>query len=199
MLRHVKVFIVSVFVLLLVISSILVIRVNESYNIHKKISTKTTNPYLVSFNLPTSIKSIRINDDSAANIWWVPYNQKSVLSHVSLWLDSATPYTGKITQLYEVGIRNAYVGPARITLATGDNHLIVIYPAYYIEKSGKADTAISKNKYGVVTTSENLEFQVQYVKDVLVFNNKGIITYLKSEPLYNWLKQDQWKKEFERG
>ena len=62
---------------------------------------------------------------------------------------------------------------------TSDKKEITIYPAFYVY-----------TKNGMIN--------VQYVQDVIVFNNAGNITYLKSEELYNWLKSDQWKTEFIR-
>ena len=115
------------------------------------------------------------------------------------WLNKATPYTDKIPQSQGPYVWNAYMGPSVLHLLTSDKHQISIFPANYIIKTGKTNTAISEDEHGVVTTTETPEFQVQYVQDVLVFDNGGNRTYLKSEPLYNWLKQDQWVPEFKRG
>jgi hypothetical protein len=152
-----------------------------------------------SYDLPTSIQSVSISDDSPASIGWTPHNQKTILLQVSSWLNKATPYIYKIPQSQGPYVFHANIGPSELHILTSDKHQITIYPAYYIEKMGKTDTAISQDENGVVTTTENPEFQVHYVQDVLVFDNGGDRTYLKSEPLYNWLKQDQWKLEFGQG
>lgn len=197
-----KVLSVSTLVLLLIVCSLLVTRTNVSAVIHREIETPTqtvtqTPTPPVSFNLPTSIKEISISDGTGASMWWIPNNQKFVSSQVLSWLKEATPYTEKIPQSPEV-VFQGNVGPARITLTTADHHLIEIYPEYYVEKSGKSYTSISTDGHGVVTKTENPVYQVQYVQDVLVFNNGVDRTYLESEPLYNWLKQGQWKPEFVR-
>ena len=100
-------------------------------------------PQIKSLNVPASIQSISINDDSCASLLWIPQNQKSVSSAVTTWLEQAAS------------------------------------PAYYIE-----------DKNGLIN--------VQYIQDVLVFNNTGAQTYIKSSRLYNWLKNDEWKTEFIR-
>ena len=155
-------------------------------------------PSSVAFNLPTSIQSISISDDSPAGIGWTPKDQKAVLSQVTSWLNKAAPYTGKIPESQGPYVWYANIGPSELHILTIDKHQITIYPAYYIAKTGKTDTAVTQDEQGNVTTNENPEYQIQYIQDVLVFDTGGDRTYIKSEPLYNWLKQDQWKLEFVR-
>lgn len=155
----------------------------------------TTNKDTPTFNLPTSIKTVAITDDTPASFWWVPNNQNSVLSQVSSWLNTAIPYAEEIPQSQNVGPSNGYVGPSRLYITTSDKKDISIYPAYYEGDNGKTDNATYEVN-GVITKTEIPEYQTQCVQDVLVFDNGENITYLKSEPLYNWLKNDEWKSEF---
>lgn len=200
MLRRSTVFSVAVLVLILIVGGILATRIDAFDKREKQMATQTTVQTATSpaeFSLPTTIQSISISDNSPASIWWIPNDQKFVLSQIIAWLKQAEPYTEKIPQSPEV-VFQGNVGPAQITLTTSDKRLLVIYPAYYIEKSEKTHTSISTDEHGVVTKTENPEFQVQYVQDVLVFDNGGDRSYLKSEELYNWLKSNQWKTEFTR-
>lgn len=144
------------------------------------------------FNLPTSIKSVFIAEDSSGMTDWVPNNQSSVLAQVSSWLNTATLYTEEIPQSQVIDTRYAYGGPSQLYLTTLDKKYVKIYPAYEV-KIGKTDTEINVVN-GVATKTEIPEYQYQYFQDVLVFDNEGNITYIKSEPLYNWLKNDQWKQ-----
>ncbi|SPF56167.1 conserved hypothetical protein [Candidatus Desulfosporosinus infrequens] len=102
-----------------------------------------------------------------------------MLLQLSSWLNKAIPYTEEIPKSQEVRQHAGNIGPARLYLMTSDKKEITIYPAFYVY-----------TKNGMIN--------VQYVQDVIVFNNAGNITYLKSEELYNWLKSDQWKTEFIR-
>lgn len=164
----------------------------------EKQSSNPPFPSSVSFNLPTSIQSITISDDSLASIGWTPKDQKAVLFKVTSWLNKATPYTGKIPQSQGPYVWHANVGPSELHVLTTDKHQIAIYPAHYIAKTGKFDTATSIDEHGVVTTTQNPELKVQYIQEVLLVDNNGERTFIKSEPLYDWLKKDQWKMEFER-
>lgn len=196
MLRRSTVFSISVLVLILIIGGISATKIDVFAKREKQMAPQTEAQTATSaaFNLPTSIQSISISDDSRAGIFWIPHSQKAVSSQVISWLKKAIPYTRKVPQSQDVGTSNANIGPAILHIMTSDKHEIMIYPAYYIEKSERIDTSISENKPEIVSPL----FITQYVQDVIVFNNGGNISYLKSEELYNWLKEDHWKTEFKR-
>ena len=156
-------------------------------------------PFLVStFNLPTSIQSIIITDDSAASCGWIPNNQQSVLSQVLSWLKNAKPYAEEIPKSQKF-YHHGDFGPSVLHLITSDKHQITLYPAYYIAISGKKDATFYIFGHGNVSTIENPMYQLQYVNNVLVLDNGRDQTYIKSEQIFNWLKTNQWKLEFERG
>lgn len=158
-------------------------------------SNKTLPPVL---NLSAPIQSIYINDDSPGGGGWIPKNGIDVLSQVLPWIKTAGLYTGKVPQSVEFS-HHGYLGPSRLHIVISGTQRITIYPAYYIVKNGKTDTAASVDDRGVITRMENPEYQLEYAQDVLVFDNGVGRTYIKSVPLYNWLKNNQWKSEFERG
>jgi hypothetical protein len=47
-------------------------------------------------NLTTSIRSLKISDDSPGSTFWIPVDQGNVISQVSAWLKTATPYAETI-------------------------------------------------------------------------------------------------------
>jgi hypothetical protein len=133
-------------------------------------------------NLTTSIRSLKISDDSPGETWWAPLNQDNAISQVSAWLKTATPYAETIPQSQQVFLMD-YLGPSQLHLTTSDNQTIKIYPAYYYTKT-------EEEQYGTYLA------QVQYVQDVIAFDNGQGISYFTSEQLFDWLKTDQWKTEF---
>ena len=135
------------------------------------------------FDLPTSIQSIEISDDAPASWYWIPRNPKYVISQVLAWLKMATPDTEKVPSLPTV-VMTDYLGPSRLYLTTPDNRRLSIYPAYYYTESVDEQNGWT------------LE-QVHYVPDIVVLDeNEKVVSYFKSEQLYNWLKNDLWKTEF---
>lgn len=130
-----------------------------------------------SLNLPASIQSIEISDDSHASSWWIPKNQKSISSLVTNMLEQATSYTQEVPKSQDVVQYAGYIGPSQLHITTSVNHRIVVYPAYYVD-------------------DENKVINVHYIQDVLVFNNGGLQSYIKSRQLYSWLKNNEWKTEF---
>jgi hypothetical protein len=148
--------------------------------IHVELETpkKTINQTSLS-NFLMSIQSISISDDTPMGQYWIPRNQKYVISQVLTWLKIAAPDTEKIPPLPTV-VMAAYLGPSQLHLTTSDKKQIrIIYPAYYY----------TENK-------QNGFNQVHYIQDVVVFESEKDISYFKSEQLYNWLKINQWKTEF---
>ena len=134
-------------------------------------------------SLPAPIHSLSIADDSPASIWWNPQDQSNVISQVSAWLQAATPYTGTIPLSAQAMVMD-YLGPSRLYLKTSNNQTTIsIYPAYYFTET--EDTQ----------DGESL-IHVQYVQNVVACNNGQSVAYFQSEPLFNWLKTDQWKNEF---
>ncbi len=133
----------------------------------------------------TELKSIEkssivsLTDDSPASIWWIPKVQETTLSEVISWLQQAKEYRGKIPQSQISGVFKANIGPSKLYIATSDKHEITIQPAFYsVANDGKGS-------------------EVCYVTDVLELSNDKQKVYIQSSELFNWLKNDKWKTEFE--
>lgn len=120
-----------------------------------------------------------LTDDSAASIWWVPKDKKTTLNEVTSWLQQAKPYKGKIPKSQNVGIFKGNIFPSKLYIKTSDEHEVTIQPAFYI--------AISNGKSSVVN----------YINNVLQLKNGNQKIYIQSSELFNWLKNDKWKTEFE--
>ncbi|WP_026884706.1 hypothetical protein [Clostridium akagii] len=120
---------------------------------------------------------VSLVDDSPAAFSWAPRNQKITLSEITYWLHGATIYRGKIPKSQNVALFKANVGPSILNISYSNKVNITIQPAFYLG---------SKNA-----------LNIQYIRDVLQLNNDGKKSYIQSKQLFNWLKNDKWKTEFE--
>ncbi len=133
----------------------------------------------------TELKSIdkssivSLTDDSPGSILLIPKVKETTLSEVISWLQQAKEYKGKIPQSQISGMFKANIGPSKLYIATSDKHEITIQPAFYL---------VSNDDNG---------YEVRYVTDVLKLNNDKQEMYVQSSELFNWLKNDKWKTEFE--
>jgi len=112
-------------------------------------------------------------------VFYVSLNERreQFSSKVVTGLEQATSYTLEIPQSQNVVQHAGNIGPSQLHILTSEKHEIAVYPAYYV-------------------LDENGVINVHYIQDVLVFNNVGLNTYIKSNQLYEWLKNNQWKTEF---
>lgn len=128
-----------------------------------------------------SVKSstkVTIANDKPCQILFVPKTQEAVISEVISWLQKAKLYKGEMPKSKNPGelAFNAYVGPSILEIYTSDNHKITILPAFYYDKNGCP----------------------QYINNVLVFSYDKKVTYVESDELYDWLKNDKWTDEFKQ-
>jgi hypothetical protein len=121
--------------------------------------------------------TISLIDDSPASSIWVPRNQKITLSEITSWLHDATIYKGKIPNSQNVALFKANVGPSILYISFYDKDNITIQPAFYLGSNNAHD--------------------IEYITDVLQLNNHGQKNYIKSQKLFNWLKNNKWKTEFQ--
>ena len=141
-------------------------------------------------SLPASIQSISISDDSPAGSYWSPNSQNAVLSQVSSWLKTAKQYTATIPASEAVDdIVHHNIGPAAMHVTGSEQFETLIYPAWYVKIDGQE------------VDGGSITHNIHYIQDVVVIieartNN---ISYLESEPLYNWLKNEEWKAEFSQN
>lgn len=145
-------------------------------------SSKTDDTQIISTSKLKSIENsgvISLADDSPASFYWVPKNQKTTLYEVTSWLQQAKPYKGKIPKSQNVGMFNGNIDPSILYIKTSDEHEITIQPAFYL------------------APSDGKSFVVHYINNVLQLNNDKQKIYIQSSELFNWLKNDKWKTEFE--
>ncbi|MCF8564572.1 hypothetical protein LLE49_07415 [Alicyclobacillus tolerans] len=132
------------------------------------------------FAVPSAsqITSISIIGNKAVSQEWVTYDPKSVVSQVVSWLNSATPYTGKIPKSDPIGTVNGSVGPVQLKMTASNGQNITIVPATY------------------TVTQQGGKFQVEYVQNIVVYKTGNNSVYLTSPQLYTWLTKNQWATEF---
>jgi hypothetical protein len=135
--------------------------------------------------LPASVETIAASDDSAAAAYWHPKDLQAVRTEIAAWLKAAVPYTEKVQPSADA-VFHANIGPSRLQVTISAKQQLAIYPAWYVQKDeGK--------------TPDDARFVVRFVPDVIAVERGGSIDYYTSQPLYNWLKSDQWQAEFTRG
>jgi|GEM_PF-5821214 hypothetical protein len=120
---------------------------------------------------------VRLADDTCRSMWWEPKTQITTLYKVTYWLHQAKSYKGKVPlSQYNGAFHKENIGPSILYISTWDKHKISIQPSFFLDSDGN----------------------VRFVTDVLQLNNDGHISYIQSSQLYNWLKNDKWKTQFER-
>lgn len=113
-------------------------------------------------------------DDGACSKIWTPENQESTLSKITSWLQRSATYTGQVPTPQKKLVFNANIAPSIIFIKTLNKRTVSVQPAFYADADNK----------------------ICYVKNVLQLNFDGKKSYIESEQLYNWLKNDEWKAEF---
>jgi|GEM_PF-2403076 len=141
-------------------------------------------------SLPATIQSISISDDSSAGSYWSPNSQNVVLSQVSSWLKTAKQYTTTIPASEAVDdIVHHNIAPSAMHITGSEHFETLIYPAWYVKIDGQK------------VDSSSLTYNIHYIEDVVVIieARTNYISYLESRPLYNWLKNEEWKTEFSQN
>ncbi|GFZ29976.1 hypothetical protein CSC2_05020 [Clostridium zeae] len=128
----------------------------------------------------TSSERIDIDDDTPAQGKWTSKDQEATLSEVLPWLKQAKLYKGEMPEASNLGkdepVFNANIGPSILSISTSNKHIIKIKPAFHIN---------SDNGH------------INYYVNVVEFDYDGQKTYIESNQLYEWLKNNKWKTEFE--
>lgn len=122
---------------------------------------------------------VTLIDDSAAAIYQVPKNTDAMRAKIAPWLRALRPYTGDVPQTAGPVVFNANISPSRLILSTADGHTLTVCPAFYLVSAGP------------------LSYTKKFVPDVLLLENDGEKSYGTSPALYEWLKNDKWKTDFE--
>jgi len=109
---------------------------------------------------------------------------------VSSWLKTAKPYTATVPNTdYVDNVVHYNIGPSALHITGSGQFETLIYPAWYVKIEGQEVDA------GSITHN------IHYIQDVVVIieAKTNYISYLESGPLYNWLKDGEWKTEFSQN
>jgi len=134
------------------------------------------------FTIP-SLKSLNILSDTEASTGWSPMNLQQAKSKIESLLQSGVITNVKMPK-EPTGLQfNGNIGPSRLNIVTTTGSQVSIFPAYYLAK-------------GKVDQNGNQLYTTKFVQNVLEVVQNGKVTYLFDNPLYTWLKTDQWKEGF---
>jgi hypothetical protein len=126
--------------------------------------------------------SVSLLPDYPMTLLMVPKSPNSTLSEITAWLENASPYNGEISSSKNTSSTMtyaAYTGPSVLYINTPDGHKITIEPVIYYASSGTG-------------------YERKYLSNVLLFSDDNRKMYITSGQLYDWLKNDKWKSEFDR-
>ncbi|QQE78082.1 hypothetical protein [Alicyclobacillus sp. SO9] len=107
-------------------------------------------------------------------------DQQQVISNLLKWLQSAKQTQVKAPKNLFRGTLHAHLGP----------------PLLYLNLSNSKNPLLIRPAYFIVSKSKN-QISTQYVKNVVAYGDKQHLVYLKSQELFQWIKQNQWKTDFE--
>ena len=124
---------------------------------------------------------ISIADDGLCSGIWNPKSSGAAAAEIEKWLKEAQynvecPSSSSDTSEL---VFAANIGPSSLELYTADKRDVRIAPAFEV-------------------TQKNGGIEKKYYNDVLAINDNGQKSYIKSHPLYDWLKNNKWKAEFKR-
>lgn len=123
-------------------------------------------------------KSMIIYDDLPCQHCWAPKDRKVVSAEVSKWLKEATPYKDSIPKDSDSSskvISANNISPSTLHIS----NKLTISPCWYLY-------------------NDNQLYQKRFVDNVIEIDKSGEKSYWESKELYNWLKNDRWKPEFEK-
>ncbi|MDP4181338.1 MAG: hypothetical protein Q8942_09625 [Bacillota bacterium] len=152
------------------------------YQKQTRLDNETTNLLIKTLKNPSLLKSINIADASHAANVWVPESsdeQKNIASKLVTYLDHASIYTSEIPKSNELITFGGNIGPSQLIVLNTNKSSIGICPAYYI---------ITKNN----------SYSVKYIDGVVDVTNGNKHVYVKTDKLYNWLKNDEWKTDYKQ-
>ena len=134
----------------------------------------------VQFPKETDIQSVYVVAGLATGSY-VPKNQSATISQIVDWLKTAEPVSVQFPQFKSKKqfVTNAYTGPAALILHLNAKENVTISPAYYIW-----------------TNAAGGEIVNHYVNGVVGYQIGSKTMYFKDPAIYQWLKDNQWTKEF---
>jgi hypothetical protein len=133
----------------------------------------------VQFPKATDIQHVYVVAGLAARSF-SPKNQSETLSQIETWLKTAQPVSVQLPPKPNPPITtSANVAPAALLLQLSSKQDITISPVFYM--SGN---------------SQKLDDLFHYVDGVIAYQVGNKTVYFKDPELYNWLKTNQWQKQF---
>lgn len=119
---------------------------------------------------------VSLTDDSFTPRWQTPKNNKIVLSQVVCMLKKAREYHGGIPKSAP-GIFMVNLAPSTLHITMPHNEEIIIQPESYLIWTGNI-------------------YKKCFVDGVILVKINKQITYIQSNDLYKWLKNNEWRTEF---
>lgn len=152
------------------------------------VSTQAGKAADISGEVPLSIIKIiseggevGIADDTPASKCWIPKSQNLTVSTIAVWLSGAKLYSGTVPSSFQTSsnaVFNANIGPSALYINTYDSHRITLQPVWYTEPDGTG-------------------YKTNYLSGVVELIYDSQKYYVESNKIYEWLKNDKWKSEFE--
>jgi len=126
------------------------------------------------------IRSVSITAGLAA-LWYEPIRPAQVDAQIAEWVRQANPVKVEIPVLPGPPIVvHANVGPPEVFLRLASGATATLMPTTYFSGRG-----------------EPLSTFIQHVQDVVTFTEGSHTWYLRSAPLYDWLMDGGWRREFQ--
>ncbi len=133
----------------------------------------------LAFEPPQDIVGIAISSDTPSGQWYYPSDPAVAISRVFHWLKKATPVFVRIPRSL---VLLDYMGPAQLSLNDAQGSWYMVYPVHYL--------ALSAPSSGPLVT------RYPYPGDVVCVENQRVF-YLRAPALYEWLRRDAWKRQFQ--
>ncbi|MBF8378297.1 hypothetical protein IW967_10555 [Alicyclobacillus mali] len=116
-----------------------------------------------------------------AGIGYEPIHPAQVEAEIAKWMKQARPVQVNIPKLPGPPIIvNANIDPPEVFLTLASGATATLMPTTYFSGRG-----------------EPLSKDIQHVPDVVTFTEGSRTWYLRSAPLYTWLMDGGWKREFQ--
>lgn len=133
----------------------------------------------VQFPKPKDIQHVYVLAGLAA-VSYTPRNSAKTVAQIEEWLKTAKPISVQFPPPPNPPIvQNANTNPAVLALQLSSKKVISISPAFYMAGH-----------------SQELNQLYHFVSGVISYNVGSQTVYFTDPELYNWLKNNQWQKQF---
>lgn len=139
---------------------------------------------MLDFSSVQSIQSERLVGDGICFGEYSPKNPSKAANQTLEWLKDAQPLSVKISKSHDNYVTSGCGLPySSLHFQTNNGDQFDLFPAFYIWEK--------RSLFGHPT------FEMRYVEDVIEVNEDGKPYFFRSKRLYNWLKSDGWKNDFD--